>query len=147
MKHVKNSLSATALIILIGIVSVIFDTQTRCACGATVEENVQTLLNTNSCPGCDLSGADLKNTDLTGANLNGAILRGTDLSGCELENVDLRGANLEAANLSRADLNGADMSGASLNGAWVEGADFLGVRGLTPEQKQFLKKNGAIVSD
>src|SRR3989338_11711181 len=100
----------------------VFDTQTRYAYVATVEENIQTLLNTNSCPGCDLSG-------------------------CELENVDLRGANLEAANLSRADLNGADISGASLNGAWVEGADFLGVRGLTPEQKQYLKKNGAIVSD
>ncbi|MDO8127234.1 MAG: pentapeptide repeat-containing protein [Candidatus Brocadiales bacterium] len=147
MGHVKNSLSAAALVISIGIISMVLDTQTRYAYGATVKENIQTLLNTNSCPGCDLSGADLKNTDLTGANLNGATLRGADLSGCELENVDLRGANLEAANLSRADLNGADMSGASLNGAWVEGADFLGVRGLTPEQKQYLKKNGAIVPD
>lgn len=145
MGNIKGSLLAIAVIVSIGVVLGMPGIQTRPVYGASVEENVEKLRSTNSCPGCDLHGADLRNTNLEDANLNGANLRNANLSGCELQNVDFRGANLEAADLRRGDFNGADMSGASLNGAWVQGADFLRVRGLTPEQKKYLKENGAII--
>ena len=143
MNHFRRSALVAAFVISAGLafagVGAVY--------GASVDENKQKLLDTNQCPGCDLSGVDLRNTNLEGANLSGAILNGANLSGCELQNVDFRGANLEAANLKRSDFHGANMSGASLNGAWVQGADFLSVRGLTEEQRKYLKDNGAILRD
>ncbi len=147
MNCIQRSILATALIVSAGFAFAMVGIQTAPAFGATPEENAQKLRDTNQCPGCDLSGVDLRNTNLEGANLSGAILRGANLSGCELENVDFRGANLEAANLKRSDFHGADMSGVSLNGAWVQGADFLSVRGLTDEQRKYLKDNGAVIRD
>ncbi len=147
MNHFRKSVLAAAFVISAGFAFASVGVQTDPVYAASVDENKQNLLDTNQCPGCDLSGVDLRNTNLEGANLNGAILRGANLSGCELQNVDFRGANLEAANLKRSDFHGADLSGVSLNGAWVQGADFLSVRGLTEEQMKYLKDNGAIVRD
>ena len=58
-----------------------------------VEKNVQRLLKTKSCPGCDLAGADLRQSRLAKANLNGA-----NLSGANLNLADLSGANPAAGN-------------------------------------------------
>ncbi|MHC4358205.1 MAG: pentapeptide repeat-containing protein [Planctomycetota bacterium] len=143
MNHFRKSVLAAAFVISAGFAFV----SVGAVYGASVDENKQNLLDTNQCPGCDLSGVDLRNTNLEGANLNGAILRGANLSGCELQNVDFRGANLEAANVKRSDFHRAGLSGVSLNGAWVQGAGFLSVRGLTKEQAKYLRDNGAIVRD
>ena len=86
-----------------------------------VEKNVQRLLKTKACPGCDLSGADLRQCRLTKAKLNGA-----NLSGAQLNLADLSGANLQQAILFETDLSGADLSFADLNGAEFRGTIFEG---------------------
>ncbi len=63
-------------------------------------EQLRRLIDTNSCPGCDLSGADLSGTNLSGANLEGA---------------NLSRANLRNANLSGAKLKGATMPDGSIH--------------------------------
>ena len=124
------------------------DTEEGAFFGASIEKNKKTLLDTKQCIQCGLQGVDL-----TGANLRQAVLLGSNLANANLSGTDLIGANLRGANLSGtdltnavlryADLFGADMSGAILNGTMVQDANFRGVRGLTPEQKEYLKKNGA----
>ena len=42
--------------------------------GAFNESHVRRLVETNKCPGCDLTGADLTNANLVGADLRGADL-------------------------------------------------------------------------
>ena len=61
--------------------------------------HLKRLLETNQCPGCNLSNADLR-----GVNLSYADLRGANLS-----YADLRGANLTGANLSGANTKGAKL--------------------------------------
>ncbi len=56
--------------------------------------HLKRLLDTNQCPGCNLSYADLR-----GANLSYADLRGADLSYADLRGANLTGANLRGANL------------------------------------------------
>ena len=72
---------------------------------AFVQEDLDKLLDTGNCVGCDLSGADL-----SGANLFDANLGNTDLSGADLSGADLRDASLGNTDLSGADLSGADLS-------------------------------------
>jgi hypothetical protein len=65
------------------------------------------LLKTNQCVGCDLSGVNLNgkkliNADLRAANLVGANLSGTNLTGAKLDGANLVGANLVGTNLSGA---------------------------------------------
>jgi hypothetical protein len=118
--------------------------------------DLQKLLTTNRCEGCDLSGAnligiDLSNAQLQGAKLNAANLSGADLSGANLTKVSavgtsLMGANLQKATLVKAsliyanlakaqlndailqgtDLQGANLVGADLNGAKITDSDFVG---------------------
>jgi uncharacterized protein YjbI with pentapeptide repeats len=88
---------------------------------ALVVRNVRQLLQTNSCPACDLRGADLSQMRLARANLEKA-----DLTGARLSMADLRGANLRGANLQGADLKGADLSLANLNGARLAGTSIEG---------------------
>ncbi|MEN8198443.1 MAG: pentapeptide repeat-containing protein [Thermodesulfobacteriota bacterium] len=92
-----------------------------------VQVNIDALLESKSCPQCDLSGSDLSRMDLSGANLQGADLSRakmflTDLSEANLQNCDLRGAAFGGADLGNADLRGADLTGASLAGAYLSGA-------------------------
>ena len=84
--------------------------------------NVTTLLSTNACVDCDLSGVDLTGEDLTFADLSGADLSGANLSGIELFEALLVGAILSGANLSNTDLRGADLTGADLTNANLIGA-------------------------
>ncbi len=114
----------------------------------SLDENIANLLSTRKCPGCDLHGADLKGAELYGADLHGA-----DLSGANLQDVDFSGGtnlkdvNFSNANLANADLTGANLNGADLSGAIVDNTAFVGVKGLTPEQKEDLRRRSAIVLD
>jgi hypothetical protein len=87
----------------------------------SVEKNVQRLLKTNSCIGCDLTGADLRQRNLAKANLNGA-----NLSGAKLNLADLSGASLQQTILFETDLSGADLSFADLNEAEFRSTIFEG---------------------
>ena len=86
------------------------------ACGSN---DLDKLIETKKCLGCDLSG-----TNLAGANLTGALM----------QSASLAGANLHFANLDGADLTRANLSGADLDG--VIGADFTGALNVP---KKYLK--------
>lgn len=98
-----------------------------------VDENVERLLNTNSCPGCELFYANLRGADLSSSNLISANLFHADLTGANLSNAylmhsylnraDLIDANLEGTDLTYADLNSADLSAANLVGANLTNAN------------------------
>lgn len=60
-------------------------------------DHIRRLLNTNACPGCDLSGANLRGANLSGADLRNANLSYADLRGTNLQNANLAGANLYGA--------------------------------------------------
>lgn len=81
-------------------------------------QNIQKVLSTKNCPGCDLTDAGLVMAELVGANLSGA-----DLSRANLSRANLVGADLTGANLSGASLNGANLTGANLSGAILVGTD------------------------
>jgi hypothetical protein len=71
------------------------------------QADLNRLMTTKKCVGCDLSGADLSrrqlaNADLQAANLVGAKLTGANLSGAKLGGANLTGADLTGANLSQA---------------------------------------------
>ena len=96
-----------------------------------VKENINTLIQTKSCPGCDLSGADLNRLDLSGANLEGADLSGAkiflaDLTNVNLKKAKLRGAGFGGTDMAGADLRGADLRGVDLSGAYLDGAKIDG---------------------
>ncbi|MGD1941464.1 MAG: pentapeptide repeat-containing protein [Leptolyngbyaceae cyanobacterium] len=108
--------------------------------------DVQRLLTTNLCPGCDLAdtdlsgahliGADLRDADLTGANLSWVNLEGADLTGADLTEANLTGAfltnatlidaDLDNANLAQAQLYFVDFTGASLDNVNLAGATIVG---------------------
>ncbi len=79
--------------------------------------DVQQLLTTNLCPGCDLAGAELRGAHLIGADLRDADLTGADLSWVNLEGADLTGADLTEANLTGAFLTNATLINADLDNA------------------------------
>ncbi len=61
----------------------------------TAKANLQKLIKTNSCRGCDLSGLDFNRMDLSGVDLEGADLSSgkfylTNLAGANLKNTKLR---------------------------------------------------------
>lgn len=94
-------------------------------------ENLQKLINTRACPGCDLADLNLTRLDLSATNLQGADLSRsrmhlTNLAGANLQKSDLRGAQFGGADLGDADLRGADLRGANLDGAYLAGAQLEG---------------------
>jgi uncharacterized protein YjbI with pentapeptide repeats len=108
--------------------------------------DIQRLMQSGACPGCNLAGADLSHTHLIGADLREANLQGANLSGANLEGADLTGADLRGAqmtktyltnaslnrsNLAQADLTGAiafyaDTRGANLSNVTIAGAEIYG---------------------
>ncbi|TKB10307.1 pentapeptide repeat-containing protein [Desulforhopalus sp. IMCC35007] len=91
--------------------------------------DLEVLLDTKRCFGCDLSGLDisgknLEDADLEKANLSGANLERTDLEGVNLKGALLVGANLKKANLKNADLYKANLTGADLTGANQKNVSF-----------------------
>ena len=104
----------------------------NCAESVTARENLEKLIKTQKCRGCDLSGVNLNRMDLSGADLEGADLSNaqmslTDLSGANLRNANLRGVVFGGSDLADADLRGADLRGTSLDGAYLGGALLDGV--------------------
>jgi len=98
----------------------------------TAKENLEKLIKTNSCRGCDLSGVNLNRVDLSDADLEGADLSDakmflTNLSKANLRNANLKGVGFGGADLANADLRGADLRGTSLNGAYLGGTLLDGV--------------------
>ena len=55
--------------------------------------NIERLLDTNICDGCDLSGVNLSGENLESADLEGANLLNAILSGIDLEGANLKGAD------------------------------------------------------
>ena len=91
--------------------------------------NLEQLLDTKSCYGCDLSdanlsGKNLKNADLEKANLSGANLEKADLKGANLKGAILVGTNLKKANLKNADLYKANLTRADLTDANQKNTSF-----------------------
>lgn len=121
----------------------------------TVAQNIQTLLRTRSCEGCDLKGANLGGVSLmgvrlAGADLSGAFFSGSDLScldsnndqtcsrfdnvtavstnfGCTDPNDLATCVNLNNAVFAQADLRNADLNGADLSKAFFNGSNMTGV--------------------
>jgi uncharacterized protein YjbI with pentapeptide repeats len=83
---------------------------------------VERLLQTKECIGCDLNDADLTGADLKNARLKEAKLSNANLTGADLSGAGLRRAILNNANLTNANLTGALLADADLSGAtWVDG--------------------------
>jgi uncharacterized protein YjbI with pentapeptide repeats len=80
-------------------------------------EQVQELITTGQCPGCDLTGADLTGAHLIGADLRNANLTGANLTSANLEGADLTGANLTRTNLTKTFLTNASLDKANLSHA------------------------------
>lgn len=90
---------------------------------AYIQSDLDKLLKTKVCVGCDLSDADLSGKDLRkakllGANLTKANLSGADLSGAIFYAEEYTGkprTNLSGANLSNTKLVDADLTGCDLS--------------------------------
>ena len=91
-------------------------------------QDLQQLLEHNSCQGCELSDADLVHAELKGAQLQQAKLRGANLSRAKLRGADLRDADLRQAVLLGADLSQADLRGAQLTGSDLRQSDLTGAK-------------------
>ena len=138
MDHVRVSILTTAFIVLIGCATDPYGPVTY------NKSDLDKLLKTNACPGCNLSGADLRGGFMGYAHLSGANLSGAHLDGAMLVEADLTNANLSGAKLHDATLRNANLTGANLDGAIVVGACFLDAKGLSTEQVEDLKRRGAV---
>ncbi|MEL6353170.1 MAG: pentapeptide repeat-containing protein [Cyanobacteria bacterium J06627_28] len=97
---------------------------------AANENDIQRLIETNECPGCDLHEADFRRLDLSGANLAGADLEGANfyyanLDGAQLQNANLIDVNLGYASVQNAFLDGADLRYAIFDHANMNGASMI----------------------
>ncbi|HEY9691320.1 MAG TPA: pentapeptide repeat-containing protein [Oculatellaceae cyanobacterium] len=72
------------------------------------------LLSTGECEGCNLVGVDLTGAHLVGVDLRNANLQGAILVNANLEGADLAGANLQGANFTAAFVSGTNFSNANL---------------------------------
>lgn len=146
MGCIKISLSAAALIVSIGFVTMVPGTHSGVAYGASVEENRENLLKTKECVGCNLEGVNLEHVALRGADLHYSNLHNAKMRFARLHSANLNGADLSGADLRSVDLRSADMRYTALVGAIVKNADLRGAIGITPAQKKHLRKRGAIIN-
>jgi uncharacterized protein YjbI with pentapeptide repeats len=93
---------------------------------AKVQDNRKKLIETSSCPGCELAGVNLSGVNLDRVNLTGANLKGAHLSQARLHLATLNKANLQNADLRDVEFGGADLAEADLRGANLRGATFVG---------------------
>jgi len=84
------------------------------------------LLKTKHCNGCNLEGVDLRGKALQGAELRWVMLDRADLRGANLKGADLTGASLQGARLERANLQGARLEGARLLGVDLSEVKLIG---------------------
>jgi hypothetical protein len=116
MKRAYISLGACVL--LCGITAV----KSWASSEEAIQKNLQQLIASKQCPGCNLRRTDLTRMDLQEANLQGADLSEAKLSLANLSKADLKNAVLRGASLGGADLSGADLRGADLTDAQLAGA-------------------------
>ncbi|MBD3231105.1 hypothetical protein GF322_00425 [Candidatus Dependentiae bacterium] len=105
-------------------------------------------------PMIDLCFAPLNNENLNGTDFGAAWLINATFENSSLKKADLRkvyapGANFINTNLERSDISGgifyrASFHGANLKDTKVKGANFQFARGLTNQQKEYLREYGAI---
>ncbi|MBW4687922.1 MAG: pentapeptide repeat-containing protein [Komarekiella atlantica HA4396-MV6] len=109
----------------------------------SVAANVQRLLTTNECVGCNLVEAQLDNANLQAANLAGANLQKAELEKANLQGTNLATANLQGVDLSKANIAGANLQGANLYDADLEGANLLGadLQGANLQKADLQKTN------
>jgi uncharacterized protein YjbI with pentapeptide repeats len=81
---------------------------------AETSHELNRLLSTGECEGCNLVGVDLTGAHLVGVDLRNANLQGAILVNANLEGADLSGANLQFANFTAAFVNGTNFSNANL---------------------------------
>ena len=93
----------------------------------TVQQNINTLLSTNSCVECDLYGANLSGANLRGANLRGAYLVAANFTRAVVSGVDFTDAYLPRADFRHADLTGSKLTGSKRGcRCFVDGPQFFG---------------------
>jgi len=130
MDHRKYLVTITAGPVLLFCVA---STASGAEISEQVQNNIDMLMQENSCRGCNLEEADLNRMDLSGADLSGAKLNGasfflSDLSDANLSGADLQNAQFGGADLANADLSNADLRGAVLGGAYLQGSNMEGAR-------------------
>ncbi len=81
---------------------------------ASKSNELNRLLSTGECEGCNLVGVDLSGVHLVGVDLRNANLQGAILVNANLEGADLAGANLQGANFTAAFVSGTNFSNANL---------------------------------
>lgn len=101
-------------------------------------DDIDQLISTRNCIGCDLRGSDLSGqqwsgvnlkwsnlsgTKLDGANFSGANLLGVDFSDASLKNTIFKGAIMEGAILVGTDLTTTQLAGADLRWANISHLD------------------------
>lgn len=109
-----------------------------------------TILRRANLTGANFRAANLTGANLTGANFGGADLRGANFRGADLREADLREDGAAWVILREVDFRGADFTGANFN--WtrlpsLQGTDLRGVKGLTKEQLEACKAQGAIIDE
>jgi hypothetical protein len=100
------------------------------------------ILNKAKLDGVDLTSAQLGNAQLKDAELREAILIDAHFTDAILE-----GAQLEGADLRGAVLRGAKVAGVNFKGANLSGADLSDAVGLTQEQLDSAKTDGATLTN
>jgi hypothetical protein len=100
--------------------------------------DLETLLASGKCPGCDLRGADLRNRNLNGVQLNAADLRDARLAGSSLAGASLRGARLTGIDFFEVRLTGADLRDADLSHLHIDrDLEFMDLTGVLLEGARF----------
>ena len=96
--------------------------------------NVERLLKTRECRGCDFTGTEIINKDLSGVDLSNASFEGGSLYSSNLTGANLTGVNFRNATLRRVDLKDAMLAGTDFNEAdlsFAQNANLAGA-GTTP---------------
>ena len=123
-KRIYSNVCRTLGILLISSIPLVGTAATS----VEVQENIDTLVRTNKCAGCNLSGAELNRLDLSGADLREADLSNATFFLADLSEADLRGAIMRGTQLGGADLAGADLRQADLRGVRIAGAYLVGAK-------------------
>ncbi len=93
-----------------------------------IADPVDQLLETRSCPECELSNVNLVEAKLNGANLSLAKMRAANLQKANLIGANLIGAYLKDANFQEANLRWANFTNADLENVDFRGADLRGAK-------------------
>ena len=94
---------------------------------------------TNTNVAAELLETNFSKAKLTNIRFNDSTLLSVNLEGANLSNIDFTNTNLQDSNFENTTWQNVDFANCNVNGAV-----FSNAKGLTDEQKQLLKKNGAL---